>query len=501
MKNSLIFGCITGGLLLGVLAACSESPANNENPLVSDTTRTDPDTTDTCKKNHVYHVSTGSGFDGLTDLQPGDTVVMLDGLWTDQKVVFKGTGTEKLPVVLMPQSENGVILTGQSALSICGDYLQVEGLVFKNGSVSGNVIEFRAGNVPSNHCRLTKVTIEDYSPDNKDTDSKWVSLFGTYNRVDHCSFSGKTNKGATFVVWMDENPDYHLIDHNYFGPRPELGENGGETIRIGTSSWVSYESNTIVEYNLFEECDGEVEIISNKSVGNHYRYNTFRNCLGTLTLRHGSYCKVYGNFFFGDPAKNSGGVRIIGEGHEVYNNYFEGLNGTSYRAVICLVNGEENPANSGYVQVTKAKIGFNTIVDCKQPFAIGAGVNDEKVLPPDETLVANNLVKGREGYALVQDYDVTTGITWASNYVDVDDLGIGPVEGIYNTTLVLQRKNELYRPAPECICIGAANPEVMEQILDDIDGQSRSSVLKDVGCDEVNDGEILIYPLTKEDLL
>nr|WP_317039131.1 chondroitinase-B domain-containing protein [Winogradskyella sediminis] len=43
----------------------------------------------------------------------------------------------------------------------------------------------------------------------------------------------------------------HQIDHNYFGHRPDLGENGGETIRIGTSANSMKSSKTIVESNTF----------------------------------------------------------------------------------------------------------------------------------------------------------------------------------------------------------------------------------------------------------
>lgn len=115
--------------------------------------------------------------------------------------------------------------------------------------------------------------------------------------MDHCYFVGKNHSGTLLVVWMDSSPDFHTIDHNYFGYRPEYGANGAETIRIGTSDWSMYNSNCIVEYNYFEECDGEIETISNKSCENIYRYNTFYRTAGTLTLRHGNRCEVYGNFF------------------------------------------------------------------------------------------------------------------------------------------------------------------------------------------------------------
>jgi len=498
MKKNILTILFLVTLVNGLFSRCSiENPINKQ---LIDTTKANTSTENTSTIGTTYYVSSAKEINELSELMPGDTIIMTNGQWLDQKIIFKANGSEQYPIILKAQTEGEVILTGLSTLSIGGDYLHVEGLTFKNGTVSGNVIEFRVGSLSSNHCRLTKTKIENYSPADKTINSKWISLYGTYNRVDHCSISGKSNIGTTLVVWMDETPDHHLIDHNYFGPRPELGENGGETIRIGTSEWVTYKSNTIVEYNLFEECNGEIEIISNKTVGNEYRYNTFRNCIGTLTLRHGSYCKVYGNFFLGDVSKNCGGVRIIGEGHEVYNNYFENLSGTGYRAAISLVNGEVDAANSGYVQVTKAKIGFNTTVNCKEPFAIGAGKDSKKILPPEETLIANNLVKGRSGYPLVNDYDVSTGITWVANFVDVNDLGIDPVEGITISNFTLTKKDNLMRPDAGNICIGAASNDVLTDILIDIDGQTRPGTGRDAGCDQVLEGKIVIYPLTKEDL-
>lgn len=65
----------------------------------------------------------------------------------------------------------------------------------------------------------------------------------------------------------------HYIDHNYFGPRPTYGNNGGETLRIGTSHHALENSNTMVVSNYFDRCNGEHEIISNKSCQNTFKYN------------------------------------------------------------------------------------------------------------------------------------------------------------------------------------------------------------------------------------
>ena len=44
-----------------------------------------------------------------------------------------------------------------------------------------------------------------------------------------------------------DHPNDHLIDHNHFGPRPPLGANGGETMRIGYSYQSMLKSRTVVD--------------------------------------------------------------------------------------------------------------------------------------------------------------------------------------------------------------------------------------------------------------
>ena len=106
----------------------------------------------------------------------------------------------------------------------------------------------------------------------------WVGIYGKNNRFDHNYLTGKRNHGVTLAVRLNteaSRENHHRIDHNYFGHRPILGANGGETLRVGTSHYSLTNSNTVVEYNYFDRCNGEHEIISSKSCQNIYRHNTF----------------------------------------------------------------------------------------------------------------------------------------------------------------------------------------------------------------------------------
>ncbi|HEY0552207.1 MAG TPA: polysaccharide lyase 6 family protein, partial [Verrucomicrobiae bacterium] len=238
---------------------------------------------------------------------PGDTIVMRDGVWPDADILFSANGTAANPITLRAATLGRVHLTGQSRLRLSGNFLVVDGLTFTNGyRTSGDVIAFQESSLsPANNSRLTNCAILYYNPPNPTNDTKWVSIYGFSNRVDNCYFEGKTNVGTTLIVWVSTQsnaPNYHVISRNRFGPRPPLiaASNGGETIRVGTSDVSFNQSRTTVEDNFFDRCNGDAEFISNKSLENVYRRNTFYECEGALTLRHGNGCVVEGNYFFGN---------------------------------------------------------------------------------------------------------------------------------------------------------------------------------------------------------
>jgi poly(beta-D-mannuronate) lyase len=336
-----------------------------------------------------YRISSASE---LADLQlhAGDKVILKDVEWKDQRLVFTGIGKEKAPIVLTTEKPGKVKLTGNSTLLIDGSWLVADGLFFTEGySDKKDVIAFSD---QSSNCRLTNTAVVNYNHPDKKFDYKWVSVFGHRNRVDHCWLEGKTHQGPTMVIWLDGQPNYNLIDHNYFGQRPDLGVNGGETIRIGNSTWSLHDSHTTVEKNIFEHCDGELEIISNKSCKNIIRDNLFYESKGTLTLRHGNDADVYRNIFIGNGLPNTGGIRIIAENHKVHDNYFQDLTGTGVSAAISIMDGLPNPPLTGHWQVKNAKIYNNTIINCKESFSIGVGKNEQRYLKAENTSFTNNYI-------------------------------------------------------------------------------------------------------------
>ncbi|WP_420581590.1 chondroitinase-B domain-containing protein [Reichenbachiella sp.] len=444
-------------------------------------------------------VSTVTEFNtAVESAQAGDTIFLKNGVWEDAQLDFFTNGTSENPVVLKAQTPGEVILSGSSVLRIYGEHLVVSDLNFQNGSSSGDdIIQFRKSSSElATNCRLTNSRILDFNPDTDNVAYKWVSIYGNNNRVDHCHFEGKNNEGALMVVWLTGEANHHQIDHNYFADIPELGRNGGETIRIGTSTNSLTESKTIVEYNLFEACDGEIEIISNKSGFNIYRYNTFRNNEGMLTLRHGDDCEVYGNYFFGGEGKASGGVRIIGERHKIYNNYFQDLEGDGFRAAVSMMNGVPDSPLNRYFQVKNAEVVNNTIVSCKEPFAIGEGSDSERTLPPLNCTIANNIAISTTGSKAITYTDTPINMTYASNYI-TGTIGVSD-DGLINEDPGLILNSGLWKPSSESAVVDAESLTVSYLDLD-IEGQARDNS-PDIGCDELASSTVINQPLTKEDV-
>jgi len=359
-----------------------------------------------------YKIQSAAELNALK-LKPGDKVILQAGNWLNQTLNFKAVGTKEKPIILTTENPTNLQLTGNSTLKIDGEYLIVDGLSFVKGfSENGDVITFSKN---SSYCRLTNSSIVNYNHPSKEKDYKWVSIYGHHNRVDHCELTGKTHQGTTLVVWLSEKPNYHQIDHNYFGPRPPLGVNGGETIRIGTSDWSMYNSYTKVENNVFDKCDGETEIISIKSCFNSIKNNLFYECDGTLTFRHGNNNNVTDNYFVGNYKKNTGGIRIIGENQVVRNNYLQGLRGTGLRAAISVMNTVVNPKLFEYWQVKNATIEGNISVDCAEAFNIGSGKNEVRVIVPDSVFIQNNIVINPSKLIVYE--DMPKHLTLADNHV------------------------------------------------------------------------------------
>lgn len=359
-------------------------------------------------------------------LVPGDKIILQNGIWENVNLHFKGNGTKEHPIILTAETDGEVIISGDSSLKLAGQYLVVKGLWFKNGYTKEKaVISFRVNSKEyAINSRVTNTAITHYNPEDPFKQYFYLELWGRDNVVDFNHFEGKTNEGPTLVVWLAGEAHHnnkHLIKNNYFGNRPALGKNGGETIRIGTSHNSMYSSQTVVEENVFYQCNGESEIISNKSHDNIFRKNLFQESQGSLTLRHGNGALVENNVFKGNGKKHTGGVRIINEGHIVRNNLFMGLRGSGSKGSLVIMNGVPNSPLNRYHQVKNAWVLNNTFID-SSPIQFGAGSDKERTLPPKESYFFNNLIINPWGNDVIENHDDISGIKFQNNLVLGDEI-------------------------------------------------------------------------------
>ncbi|MGB5244479.1 MAG: chondroitinase-B domain-containing protein [Lutimonas sp.] len=419
MNNILIVFCLI------ILSACERSADSN-----------------TVKVSDLNQLN-----EAIKNSMPGDDIVLTNGIWKDVQIEFYGKGTKEKPIVLRAETNGEVTIEGKSNLKLGGEFLEVKGLYFKNGyTPSNSVIQFKINNDSiANHCRVTNCVIEEFTQPDRDVSDHWIELWGRNNRLDHCYLAGKSNFGPTIRVFLKGNEhifNHHQITNNYFGPRPRKGGPHGETIQIGASDTSMTPSYVIVSNNLFDRCNGEVEVISSKSNFNEFSHNVFYQSEGSLVLRHGNYAKIDGNIFIGnDNSKFIGGIRVINTGHWITNNYFYKLKGEAFRSPLAIMNGIPKSPLNRYNQVTDVVVAYNSFIDCKSPwqFSVGSNLSQSDVLPPSEirsarperVVVANNLIYNDIADTTpIVNYDEVDGVNFKNNMINHENHSEVKPEGL-----------------------------------------------------------------------
>ncbi|WP_245623393.1 chondroitinase-B domain-containing protein [Catenovulum maritimum] len=463
--------------------------------------------------------------DAAEDLVAGDTLCMADGTYTgDFELRVEGQGTKDMPITVAAENPGKAIITGgEISARLGGQYIVLQGFVFRDGESGSSIIKFEKESECS-YCRVTEVAVIDMDAGDYSS-SKWVEFYGHHNRVDHSWFSGKESRGALMVFprWTSESDfntngfpaDYGQIDHNYFGDRPPAfgqayagsSDNEYEGIRLGLSTTHSAPSHTIVENNYFERIQGEAEIISNKSANNIIRNNTVRDSNGSIVTRHGAEANISNNFIFGDDNPFSGGIRLVDDGHIVTNNYIEGarFQSSNWNGGIVLTTGDgAGDTDNGYQNVENILVAHNTIVDSVNSLNVYGGNNDEA---PKNVYFVNNIISDAIGPVIrTNGESMPAGSTFDGNYVygqafsDQDSLT--SVTGFAELDAELEKANDgLYRPSTNSPSLTAAVVNTGSFTLPtiDMDGQTRSSVTAS-GADEILADTNLLAPLTSADV-
>lgn len=412
----------------------------------------------------------------------GDVIVVHNGVYTTTgyiTVTPQGTATE--PIRIVAQTVGGVEITGTHGFDVRSGatFVEIDGFLLTHQSGRNQI---RSG---ATHIRFTRNFFECTG------DGAYLTVAGHYAQLDRNELRNKHTAGNMIDVrgTGSQIAQHVWIHHNYFHDFTTVGVNGAETIRFGLSGLSLSNGYGLIEHNLFERCTGENELISNKSSANTYRYNTIVDSPGgELTLRHGNECLVYGNFF-----RNSAGMRIFGDRHQVFSNYLEACTG------INIGNGAGEVADGAELTThdrpDNCVITFNTLVNNTRNYFQTGRTNG---LGAIGTVFANNIVQGGGAAASLSGPYVggswSANITWATS-------GAGAMpDGTYEVVdpLLTAKGKGIFRPRPESPAVDSAVGDYPAVVLD-LDGQPRGGLkegVKDRGADEFSDEPVVAEFLT-----
>lgn len=428
-----------------------------------------------------------SSFDQLREAiekaSPGDVIILVDGVYhATEDIIVNKKGTESKPLTIMAENIGAAEIAGKGGFNIVSpaSHIIIKGFRFTHPASRA-----RTGN-GTTFCRWTQNVFE--TPGKGD----YLTIAGSDHQIDHNVFQNKNSMGK-FIAIRGEGSQIAerlWIHHNYFyNFENQGGANGAEALQFGLSGLSLSSSNSVVEYNLFEKCHGENELISVKASEVTLRYNTIRDCPAQFTLRHGNRCVVYGNYFFNTP-----GLRIFGDDHIIHSNYFENCS-----LAINIGNGGGEVADgdklTSHDRPDRALIAFNTLVDNERnivqtPRTNGLGATSITLAynvimnggpaaeisgPMKDAVWNNNIIFHTRG----------AGDMPATGYKSFDPMLVRSKAGAFH----LDKRSPLRNFAKE----------VFPEIGVDMDGQPRATE-PDAGADEFSNARVVSKVLSSQDV-
>ncbi|KEI73334.1 polysaccharide lyase 6 family protein [Endozoicomonas elysicola] len=409
LKTSLVILATT----LGLLSGCSTVSESSRQSASSVQTEFSEVTVSTSKELAK----------AVSRMRRGGVIILESGDYDDLNLSLSRSYRPESPLLIKAKEGGTVFITGDTEIQITGKHITLSGFTFERGTRSGGKAEliYMAGE----HNRITQSLFRNVD----DLEGVWVQMNGRYNRIDHSWFEGKTSGQSYINMDIKENrPVYHQLDHNYFTRQP-LGKNGGSASRVGHGSMYLNNARILFEYNLFDDESGESEVISAKSSENIFRYNTFKNSRGHLSLRQGERALVYDNYFIGTGEEKHGGLFVRGEGHVVFNNYFHNLNAkprykeegaVSFGAATGSYDGQraDKGLNGRHFPITRNILFANNTIVKPGDFAmvIGSQVGSrDRTLIPDSLYLINNQLVGARRQSVLQ-LDGAKDMVWQANF-------------------------------------------------------------------------------------
>ena len=252
------------------------------------------------------HRTTSEFLNALKGAKAGSIIKLADGKYNlGEDINLKLQGTSNSPIIIKAQHKGKAKFIEQSHFILtASEYVVIEGFDFT--STDGHVIALYSCNniqITRNVFRLQETK-----------DASWIIIDGIkgdivqlshHDRVDHNIFEKKSKLGKFISIdgtmsFYPQVSQYDRIDHNLFKDIGPQVENVLEAVRVGWADYSLSSGFTIIEENLFKRCDGDPEYVSVKSSDDTIRHNTFWECLGSLSLRHGNRSTVEANYIIGN---------------------------------------------------------------------------------------------------------------------------------------------------------------------------------------------------------
>jgi hypothetical protein len=343
---------------------------------------------------------------------------------------------EQRPIVIKAKNVGGATIKGRGSLVFTNPKnLVLHGINFSYATGEQNAMDFQN----AENCRILRCGFKLNSSRDRYTYLRFRG--GDSNCIAYNDFHAKTRSSGQFLIITGEEIGCTrtVIEFNHFRNLTGIGSepDGGETLFIGGSEEKRVPYKSIVRYNLFENCNGDKECITNKSGDNIYHHNTFRGNKGSLSLRHGSGNIVDSNIFLGareeennEHETTSNGIRVYGTNQKIVNNYFkcERLSESELLRPLVIGNGnwprdptkeevEENPCldpnspenpenHAAYAQVKNSQFEKNVIIvgegnsRNRRIVIWGYGDGDRECprdFKPKSTEFKNNIIAAKSG--------------------------------------------------------------------------------------------------------
>lgn len=356
----------------------------------------------------TFNVSNNSQLNtAMSSAVSGDKIVLANGTYSGFTVTKSGITIQAANKGSATVSSGIIRLSNVSSVTIQGLKITTAG---STQTVDGESFPVAVWFEASNSCHFAGSTL---NLSGHASGTSWVMLSGNSNNnhIDHNEFGPNSVKGHYIFVrgnrtgvtvpsdrtsWANgngpNNPNMARntqIDHNYFH---DMAAGMGEIMVLGGIGVAGDYQNTstLVERNLFVNCDGDAEIISIKSSHNTIRTNTIRTSIGMISSRAGNNNTISANLMLQAAKTGTGGIKIYEKDQTVSGNYVD--NPQDYGFVLG-AGDNYTSSNFGHAQVFNASVTGNIWINMNtRGVIIGHGSNDN--LPPTDCTFSNNALRG-----------------------------------------------------------------------------------------------------------